>query len=72
MKSGINPLLRTPKSSIATLMAIVALMALIAACGEGDPEELTILPGAGHFELIVSTTNAWATVRDTILEMLER
>ena len=38
----------------------------------GDSVELTVLPDAGHFELIVPTTNAWASVRDTILEMLER
>ncbi len=38
----------------------------------GEPVELTVLPDAGHFELIVPTTNAWASVRDAILEMLER
>ena len=38
----------------------------------GDPVELTILPDAGHFELIVPTTNAWPTVSEAILEMLER
>lgn len=38
----------------------------------GDAVELTVLPDAGHFELIVPTTSAWAIVRDTILEMLER
>ena len=38
----------------------------------GEPVELTVLPDAGHFELIVPTTNAWPSVRDAILEMLER
>lgn len=36
----------------------------------GDSAELTVLPGAGHFELIVPTTDEWLTVRDAILEML--
>ena len=37
----------------------------------GDAVALTVLPDAGHFELIVPTTDAFVVVRDTILEMLE-
>ncbi len=37
----------------------------------GDAAKLTILPDAGHFELIVPTADEWASVRDAILEMLE-
>jgi acetyl esterase/lipase len=37
----------------------------------GDAVELTVLPDAGHFELIVPTTDAWAVVRDAIVKMLE-
>ena len=36
----------------------------------GDAVELTVLPNAGHFELIVPTTTEWVIVKDTILEML--
>lgn len=37
----------------------------------GDPVTLTVIPEAGHFELIVPTTEAWKTVRDAIAEMLD-
>lgn len=37
----------------------------------GDSVELTILPDAGHFELIVPTSNEWTKVRDAVLKMLE-
>lgn len=42
-----------------------------AARNAGDRVELTVLPDAGHIELIVPTTDAWAIVRDTILEMVD-
>lgn len=38
----------------------------------GDTVQLTVLPNAGHFELIVPTTAEWTQVRDALLEMLER
>lgn len=42
-----------------------------AAKSAGDPVQLTILPNAGHFELIVPTTDEWTQVRNAVLEMLD-
>jgi acetyl esterase/lipase len=44
-----------------------------ASAGEqaGDSVKLTILPDAGHFELIVPTADVWVQGRDAIVEMLE-
>jgi hypothetical protein len=33
--------------------------------------KLTILPNAGHFELIAPTTPDWSAVREAILERVE-
>jgi acetyl esterase/lipase len=37
----------------------------------GDDVKLTILPNAGHFELIAPTTPEWSAVREAILERVE-
>ena len=38
----------------------------------GDPVEFTVLPDAGHFELVAPMASEWPTVRDLILEMTHR
>ena len=41
-----------------------------AAIAAGDPCELRVLPGTGHFEHIDPSTDAWRTGRDWLLERL--
>ena len=36
----------------------------------GDPVRLVILPGVGHMELVDVDTQAWATCRDALLQMV--
>ena len=43
-----------------------------AATRAGDPVELTVLPDAGHFELVAPTASEWPAVRDLILKMTRR
>ena len=43
-----------------------------AAARAGDPVELTVLPDAGHFELVAPAAFEWPAVRDVILEMVRR
>ena len=43
-----------------------------AAARAGDPVEVTLLPNAGHFELVAPMASEWPTVRDLILEMVRR
>ena len=43
-----------------------------AATRAGDAVERTVLPDAGHFELVAPMASEWPTVRDLILEMIRR
>jgi acetyl esterase/lipase len=43
-----------------------------AARKSGDDVHITILPDAGHFDLIDPDSAAWPTVRNAVLEMLKR
>lgn len=36
----------------------------------GAPVEITVLPAAGHFEIVAPTADEWPTVRDVVLDLL--
>jgi acetyl esterase/lipase len=38
----------------------------------GDRAESIVVPGAGHFEVIAPVSTAWPTVRDTVLQLVDR
>jgi len=40
-----------------------------AAKSAGDDVTLTIIPEAGHFELVVANTAAWNTVREAVVSL---
>ena len=42
----------------------------VAVARHHDPVQLDILSEVGHFELVVPTTSAWATVRHAVLTLL--
>lgn len=41
-----------------------------AAKGAGDPIERSIMPGAGHFELVVPDSPNWRVVREALVELM--
>jgi hypothetical protein len=44
----------------------------VAVAAEQDDVHLDVLAAAGHFEPVVPSTAAWATVRQAILALLAR